>query len=807
MPVKIKNIEIKGLRGIKEDLSIKLDSKSILLYGENGSGKSSITDAIEWYYTDKVSHLSGSEIDLKEALRNSTLAENDESSVKIIYSKNVLDNEKKLFYKRKKLTTELSNSSEDFTNYIKSSESENLVIRYHALRKFIDITKGEKLKYLSDIIGYSEVTRAKDIFKKAVNSIKSEIRGQNFENQINTQKQILIDKIKASVGREKDLFEKINEIIKPLKTGVEINSFVGIDEALEKINKPSNNTFILEKEFLEKCKELLNSIKNEVNFFDEEYVKYYNEFDKIAKNVQSIMQTFLSELLIAGKNVITKKYHEEETCPLCLQPKKLEELKQEIEARLKLIEEASYKKSSFDNARQTVINFSTDRIRRLDTLLSERLLSEESNKNIKDVVEAIKSKIGEYQKAGKIKVTSGDKLIECNTLKLTEDDFKIISEIDTRILAIDKSFEEDNSTIIYSNITSAKDAFLQIKNIEKAQEKLEKQKSSLQIIYDEFIKKQKEELENFISSFSSPINEFYQFMNPGELIHEIKIVIIGEEDELNGLTIEYDFNGNLTTAPQKYFSESHLNCFGLAFFLASVKAFNNENQFIILDDIISSFDTTHRERFANLLFEKFADYQIILLTHEREWFQYVRQIAKKKSWLINEIRWSNEKGTYLDQEPKELKEQIINKLNNGSVDDLGNSIRKYLEHLLKEICYNLEVKVGFRYNDVNEKRMSDELLNELKSKISKQSNDLKEKTEIIDRVTNSAILGNLSSHDNPFNPSLGDLKAFWADVMEFEKLFYCDKAECGKPISFKKYDDVNKQIRCSCGNLNYHWKR
>lgn len=807
MPVKIKNIEIKGLRGIKENLSIKLDGKSILLYGENGSGKSSITDVIEWYYTEKVSHLSGSEIDLKEALRNSNLAENDESSAKISYSKNVLDSEKKLFYKRKKLTTELSNSSEDFSNYMKSSESENLVLRYHALRNFIDITKGEKLKYLSDIIGYSEVTKVKDIFKKAVNSLKSEIRSQNFENQINTQKQILIDKIKASVGREKDLFEKISEIIKPLKTGVEINSFAGIDEALEKINKPSNNTLVLEKEFLEKCKELLNSIKNEINFFDEEYVKYYNEFDKIAKNVQSIMQTFLSELLNTGKNVIAKKYHIEESCPLCLQPKKLEELKNEIEARLKLIEESSTKKASFDNAQQTVINFSTDRIRRIDTLLSEKLMSEESNKNIKDAVEAIKSEIGEYQKAGKTKVTSDDKLVENNALKLADDDFKVTSEIDFRILAIDKSFEEDNSTIIYSNISSSKDAFLQIKNIEKAQEKLEKQKSSLQIIYDEFIKKQKEELENFIASFSSPINEFYQFMNPDELIHEIKIAIIGEEDELNGLTIEYDFNGSLTSPPQKYFSESHLNCFGLAFFLASVKAFNNENQFIILDDVISSFDTTHRERFANLLFENFSNYQIILLTHEREWFQFVSQIAKRKSWLINEIRWSNENGTYIDQEPKGLKEQINYKLNNGIVDNIGNSIRKYLEHLLKDICYNLEVKVGFRYNDVNEKRMSDELLQEIKSKVSTHSNDLKDKTAIIDRVTNSAILGNLSSHDNPFTPSLGDMKAFWADIMELEKLFYCDKAECGKPISCNKYDQVNKKIRCSCGNLNYHWKR
>ncbi|MBK8945400.1 MAG: AAA family ATPase [Ignavibacteriae bacterium] len=167
MPVKIKNIEIKGLRGIKEKLTIKLDGKSILLFGENGSGKSSITDVIEWYYTDKVSHLSGSEIDLKEALRNSNLSEADESTVKINYSWNVLDCEKKLFFKRKKLSTELSINSEDYTNYIKSSESENLVLRYHALRNFIDITRGEKLKYLSDIIGYSDVTKVKEILKKS----------------------------------------------------------------------------------------------------------------------------------------------------------------------------------------------------------------------------------------------------------------------------------------------------------------------------------------------------------------------------------------------------------------------------------------------------------------------------------------------------------------------------------------------------------------------------------------------------------------------------------------------------------------
>ena len=50
-------------------------------------------------------------------------------------------------------------------------------------------------------------------------------------------------------------------------------------------------------------------------------------------------------------------------------------------------------------------------------------------------------------------------------------------------------------------------------------------------------------------------------MNPDEQFHEIRIVIIGEDDELNGITIEYKYNNEWVSPPQKYFSESHLNCF------------------------------------------------------------------------------------------------------------------------------------------------------------------------------------------------------------------------------------------------------
>lgn len=466
----------------------------------------------------------------------------------------------------------------------------------------------------------------------------------------------------------------------------------------------------------------------------------------------------------------------------------------------------SKKKAAFDSAKQTIITISTERIKRLEILLSDNHINENEFAAVKKSVNELITQVTAYLKNGNEKVTSGNKITDPKVLKLKETEFTAIKILNTKIVTIQEALKKDNNAVTYSNISAAKDAFLRIKRFEKEKKILEDQRASMEIIYNEFVKKQKEGLENFISTFSGTINEYYQFMNPGEQFQELKIVTIGDEDELNGITIQYKYNGNWVSPPQKYFSESHLNCFGLSFFLASVIAFNKENKFLLLDDVISSFDSNHRKRFADLIFEKFSDYQIILLTHELEWFQYVSQLAKRKSWLINEIKWNETDGTHLEDNPTDLRIIIETNLAKGNVDILGNSIRKYLEHLLKGICANLEVKVNFRFNEVNEKRMPDELLNELKSKINKVSTELKTQMPTIDRIINSNILGNLLSHDNPFSPKLGDLKAFWADLNEMENLFYCQDAACKKPVLVKHFDTVKKRIRCGCDKTNYDWK-
>jgi energy-coupling factor transporter ATP-binding protein EcfA2 len=804
MEIKLNNIAINGIRGVKSDLELPLNGKSALIYGDNGMGKSTITDSLEWFFKDEVSHLSGEEIDLKDAIRNSYISDDVKSKIAIQFNDLKLNAERILELKKSKLVAEYSNKTDDFNGYLKKSNTENLILRHQFLTDFIDKTKSDKLKSLSEIIGFSEITKVKEVLRKSFSNINTEIKNQNFESQINTQKITLKENLGSVMSVEENLFSEINILLKPLKIDTEVKSFEDIDKLLTKLKSQTSSPLVNELKFLEKTKEVFALLKSETALINDEYVKYHTEFSNISKDVQSIMQIFLGELLKVGKHVIDKKYHNQDTCPLCLQDKNREELILEIENRLIEVEKASSKKSAFDSTKNSLTTIIDTRIKKFEFYLNEPLINEVSNKEIKDSVDLLFIKLKSYQKAAIEKVTSGNGIKEPSELLFAEPDFTFLTKVDERIVNLKATIAKDNTTTIYSKVSFAKDSFLKIKKFENEKAILDKQKASFEIIYNEFVKRQKKALEDFINSFSVKINEFYQFMNPDEQFDEIRIVTKGDEDKLLGLTIEYKFNGGWVSPPQKYFSESHLNCFGLSFFLASVIAFNKTNKFIVFDDVISSFDSNHRIRFANLLMQEFSDYQLIVLTHENNWFEYFRSAVKGKGWVVNSVLWTNDRGTHFVETIESLREKIEKKIADNNTDKLGNDIREYLESILKNIAVNIEVKLKFLFNDKNEDRMAYELLTEVKGRVSK-STELSKSNALFERTLACTFIGNKDSHDSSFTPKIGDLKAFWSDVKDIEKLFYCET--CKTSIQVKYYDEASKEIRCKCTNLKYDYKK
>ena len=480
--------------------------------------------------------------------------------------------------------------------------------------------------------------------------------------------------------------------------------------------------------------------------------------------------------------------------------------KLELEIRISELEQYKKEISGLDELKAALKKTINDLISEISILLGNNLFASDENKELKTMVDFLKSSLIRYldelnKNLYKAEPVKSREEVALNRTKLDE-----INNLSSEKKDSLKTQNKDTTTDIVVKIELARKSYALIKTLKNEKEILEGQRASIEFIYSEFANRQKSALESFLASFSEDIDDFYQFMNPGEKVTGINLVPIEKDDELVGLTFEFNFFNKQESPPHKYLSESHINCLGIAFFLTSVKAFNHANKFFILDDVISSFDANHRKRFADLLVEKYSDYQIILLTHEQNWFECVRNLIKGKNWKVNTLKSIENQGIIVEEAPKTLKDRIETNIKSSEKTGLGNDLRKYLEQLLKVIACNLQVKVAFLYNNENEDRMPYELLCALKGTINKRKcQELKDQA-VIDRLLASTFIGNKDSHDSSFDPSLGDLKAFWDEIKEFEELFFCAN-DCGKYLSLDNYDTVNNKIRCGCGNVRYEWKK
>lgn len=806
---KIKYINITGVRGVREELNLSPDKKSLLIYGDNGTGKSSITDALEWFYNDSIEHLTGEEVGGKgkNALRNIFLNPNEDAKIEIQYSNKLIDNEKSI---NNSLKTFNSNRSKDFTNYFSQSQSENLILRYRDLVQFIIATKGDKLKHLQNIIGFSQVQELRSLLKLVGGRIARGIKAGGFSNKRSAQQAILLESLGQNIISSKQFFETVLKLVEPLKIEKEIKSFKDVKTALKSIETKEDTKVVEQIAFQNKIADTLTDLEIEINDIHSLFNDYYKSYIALRKDSDKISKLQLLALLSEGLKVLKNDIVKDDFCPLCQQEKDKLKLAQELNQRVEDLKEIKAEQDKLNEECEQLIKLLRNNYTVVSSLLKEKHLVEKENEETKKKIEQIQNSIKVIAEELKKDIFSTEPLKEFSLVRIDDKEIKgLVSNAKAKSKVLSDSIKENKKLLIHTKLSRALDAYLAHKKLEKEEEILIKQQVTFEALYNDFVKKQEEALKSFLTMFSDEINSYYVEMNPNEKVEDIQLVPIKDKyDELSGITIEYTFYNKRQTPPVALLSESHINCLGLGFFLASVKAFNKENGFFILDDVISSFDSTHRTRFIRLLISKFSDYQIILLTHEKDFFDIASSEAKRNNWLITSLSWTAEKGTSFETPFVDLRTKIEEKFKAKNIDGLGNDIRRYAERQLKQIAFNLEVGLAFRYNDKNEERMMNELLSAVQGSINKKSpSDLKIMNNIDSLLASPILIGNKTSHDNTFKENINDLDVFWEDVKKLIKTFYCTEDKCKTFVAMKNYDTVNTKIRCNCGSVSYDWKK
>ncbi|VAW57315.1 hypothetical protein MNBD_GAMMA07-2794 [hydrothermal vent metagenome] len=210
-----------------------------------------------------------------------------------------------------------------------------------------------------------------------------------------------------------------------------------------------------------------------------------------------------------------------------------------------------------------------------------------------------------------------------------------------------------------------------------------------------FESKRKAYVETVLLNIATSVDELYQKIHPHEDIGGLKLKL--DERKRGSLVYGVAFKNKQDIQPQPYYSESHLDTLGLCIFLALAKRSDADKTIVILDDVLGSVDQQHLGRTLDMLLSQSENFaQIIMATHYRplrDRFRYSHnpttpvQLIELKPWNFEQGIRSSKTKLYVDELRQQLKEDDFRR------DVIASQAGQLFENLLEFISRTYRCKV------------------------------------------------------------------------------------------------------------------
>jgi hypothetical protein len=315
-------------------------------------------------------------------------------------------------------------------------------------------------------------------------------------------------------------------------------------------------------------------------------------------------------------------------------------------------------------------------------------------------------------------------------------------------------------------------------------------------VFDAYQKKQKEDLAELLTRISRRVAEIYSALHPGEDLDAVSV----EPWTAKGIELAIEFYGSRQRPPHGVLSESHLNSLAIALFLAMAESFNEQIGFLLLDDVINSFDVEHRGRLAQLLADGFADWQLIVLTHDQQFFEHLSRRAP--SWRRLEFTsWSYASGPRTTQyETAGMLDHARERLESGDVHGAATKARRALEELLQEVCEALWAPLPFRRGQANDKREIGELFKGVRRTLKERAKPLLESIEPLFKNLEADVGAtlNVAVHGSRGRAAASEVEAALERIATLDRQWSCP--QCGTRVWHRGTPEAG---RCKCGQTSF----
>lgn len=749
--MKLKEIEVAGFRGCPDPTTLVLNENSVCIRAENGMGKSSFVDALEFWSTGDVLrfHRQGRGID---ALVN---VDRDEAKVtcKRKGSKTLY---RTLRGKSPSNLTAIGPApvDDEIDAPIDAIVAPIPVLRHSEMAGFMDMTAGEKRNALLRLLQLESLIEFRSALVAACNSLtKDASTDEAALADIKTELQGAIE--------QKDLFEAILE--KTRSAGLSPPQTLA---EFETLSVPRTQPPEIERidEDLHRAWQLM----------DASTIRDWNEV--LARPGMS-REALLENALSATSQLI--ETWDDESCPVCLTP----------QDRVKLSDEITVRRSALASSRDALRNAKSNLQRTVEgmRLLHSAVSSAEGGTSESEsAFTQTKLWVGELLHQVELSLRESSPIAWKDSPASMEELRAILPTLQN---AQQKALGEARDELLRLQDMTKRQTAAQdrCRNSAAASERAKRALVVAEALVGTEIKSR-------FALLSEHINRYYSFVTALPTYSDIQIVY--RDEGRSGAEFVVLFDGRRSISPpQRIMSESQIAALGLSVFLAQVRRQEGAWRTIVLDDVVNTFDGFNRVGVAQLLEAEFSEWQVIFVTHDHSFAKYIEQ-RQTRGWKhITIASWTPAAGPTLrpDNPVEELRRAVFDE--GRSADGLGSlariALEEYFDRILGHFAFPISYKKRADYT-------AGDFLDALIKGFENQDNEFAA-MQILREMRMHAMTSTLLSHHRPDTPtpSREELAGVVASLQELDKSLECTICNA-KAWAAKRADGT---AQCECGAL------
>ena len=804
----IRQMEIGGFRGILSPLQLQFvkenSTRSMIIHGRNATGKSSITDAWEWFHTGKIEHLA------REGAGRSAFphrhAKDGETFVEVLFADDKLGTIR-MTYDHSRVSMPIS---EGDIAKLRALAPYPCHIRFGDLTRFVYLGKTERYDELAGLMGFAAQVELQKALRRTLRQLGDELEAR--QKELDKTGSALSELLDVTDVDESTILKSLNKLLS--RHGVEAGGSIGAmaERAAALTKQVETDVRSQELASLKVLKSAIEGVRLPTDL-QTELSSYAEVAQTFKKDESATVGILLLGLYEKGQDVLASRKEtgeEIECCPLC---------GQRFEGDL--LEHISTELGGLQGLKASRDELETER-KRIQTLLppleSQSETLRERCKGIESVaeqwpVDAMMDQTGTVDECVKLlklplgtpaenldekslnSIHSGIESLGSGATELKETRENLLSQLAQRITDLEKDTSRAQLVKDHREVLSALELWVQLETAYKRLTRLSDTHKSFHAVVEDYVQSGIGDVQKRFDIISSDVERYFGILEEHtEGLGRPALKLLTDQDR--AVVLEVEFHGEPIYPAYRYLSESQLNSFGLAVFLASAKYFNRDFRFLILDDVINSFDGYKRPRVIKLLKQEFSDHQVLLLTHDSVWRDQLFEACP--SWVKRRFTRLELGVGPIDVEAVAPLTTIERLLDNDEPVKAGRDMGPFLERQLQQVGESFGILV--KYNRRNEYTL-DPLLDRLRVRVREKLGKDHSLHHAIGALQEEAGFRNLCAHwKNPdIQLTTEEMRAVVRRWQAVDALVRCQSESC---LEFLQYNGKGFVCRCGAAKLD-----